>query len=64
MSPSDCPSPSVLAAHARGKLDPTTSSKVETHLAACERCQLAALLLRKPSAFTKRGQRDEFGSSN
>ena len=55
MSPSDCPSPSVLAAHARGKLDPATSSKVETHLAACERCQLAVLLLRKPSAFTEEG---------
>lgn len=55
MSPSDCPSPSVLAAHARGKLDPATSSKVETHLAACERCQLAVLLLKKPSAFTEEG---------
>ena len=55
MSPSDCPSPSVLAAHARGKLDPATLSKVETHLGACERCQLAVLLLREPSAFTEEG---------
>ncbi len=55
MSPGDCPSPNVLAAHARGKLDPTTLSGVETHLAACERCQLAVLLLREPSAFTEEG---------
>ncbi len=55
MSPSGCPSPVVLAAHAQGKLDPATSSKVETHLAVCERCQLAVLLLREPSAFTEEG---------
>ena len=55
MSPGDCPSPSVLAAHARGKLDPAILGGVETHLAACERCQLAVLLLREPSAFTKEG---------
>ena len=64
MSPGDCPSPSVLAAHARGKLDPAILSGVETHLATCERCQLAVLLLREPLGLHERGQRNEFGSSN
>ena len=54
VSPGDCPSPSVLAAHTRGKLD-VASSEVEIHLAGCERCQLAALLLREPSAFAEEG---------
>ena len=55
MSPGDCPTPSVHAARARGTLDPATSSKVEAHLAACERCRLTVLLLREPSAFTEEG---------
>lgn len=55
MTPGDCPSSRVLVAHTQGKLDPTTSSRVETHLAGCERCQLAVLLIREPSAFTEEG---------
>ena len=64
MSPSGCPSPVVLAAHARGKLDPATLSKVDTHLAACERCQLAVLFTKRALRLHGKRQRNEFGSSN